>query len=201
MKLVFLAHTAMGGDFVVGSHQLAKVLARKGHQVIHIGAPLSIPHLSLLASKPFVRRRLKRWMRGGELIDGVTDVAPLTALPGRVAQYSAALAGAYSRHMLAGPLQGLAALGLDTADCVILDDPRFVGLATRKPGRTLIYRATDLYAQMHRDPDMVEIEGIICARADVLVADRSLRRSAHPISPHRALLTMRNFLNCSGSAP
>ena len=41
MKIAFLSHTAMGGDFVVGSHHLATALAARGHDVLHMSAPVT----------------------------------------------------------------------------------------------------------------------------------------------------------------
>jgi len=178
MKLVFLSHTAFGGAFVVGSHQLAKALARVGHEITHVSAPLSLPQLGLLLRQPVVRRRFHRWWRGGEIIDGVRHVAPMTLLPWHLARHTASLAGSYSRRILTSPRQGLGSLGLDDADAIILDDPRFVGLASRLSRSQLIYRATDLYAQMRRDPTLDDAERLVCERADALIA------TSEPVASH-----------------
>ena len=178
MRVAFLSHTAMGGSLVVGSHQLAKALASDGHDVVHISAPLSIAHLALLAREPFIRTRLRRWLAGGEKIGGVLDIVPFTWLPWHAARLSVTLMNSYSRRMLGAPRHGIGSLKLDTADCLIVDEPRLLGLANRKPGRLLIYRATDLYALMRSDSSIVDAERAICRRADLLVA------TSEPVAIH-----------------
>jgi glycosyltransferase involved in cell wall biosynthesis len=178
MKLVFLSHTAFGGAFVVGSHQLAKALALAGHEVTHVSAPLSLPQLGLLLREPVVRRRFQRWWRGGEVIDGVRHLAPMTLLPWHVARHTASLRGSYSRRILISPRQGLGSLELQNADVIILDDPRFVGLASLLVRGQLIYRATDLYAQMRRDPTLDDAERLVCEYADALIA------TSEPVASH-----------------
>ncbi len=178
MKLVFLSHTAFGGAFVVGSHQLAKALVRAGHEVTHVSAPLSLPQLGLLLREPVVRRRFRRWWRGGDVIDGVRHLAPMTLLPWHLARHNASLAGSYSRRILTSPRQGPGSIGLQDADAIVLDDPRFVGLASRVFRGQLIYRATDLYAQMRRDPTLDDAERLICEYADALIA------TSEPVASH-----------------
>ena len=35
----------MGGNFVVGSHHLATAFAARGHEVLHVSAPVTPAHL------------------------------------------------------------------------------------------------------------------------------------------------------------
>ena len=186
MRVAFLSHTAMGGSLVVGSHQLAREFAREGHDVSHISAPLSIAHLGLLLWEPFIRMRLRRWLAGGESIGGVLDMVPFTLLPWHAARLSRRLMNSYSRHMLSAPMHGVGALKLDAADCLIVDEPRLLGLANSKRGRLLIYRATDLYALMRSDPSIVEAERALCSRADLLIA------TSEPVAAHLRRISGRN---------
>jgi hypothetical protein len=45
MNIVFLSHASLGAGFVVGSHQLAKSLLKKGHAVSHVSSPVSLLHV------------------------------------------------------------------------------------------------------------------------------------------------------------
>ena len=87
MKAAFLSHTAMGGDFIVGSHHLAKAFVTRGHDVLHVSAPVTPAHLLRLGDA-FTRRRFARWMRGGSDFAGVRDVVPLSLLPWALAKRS-----------------------------------------------------------------------------------------------------------------
>jgi hypothetical protein len=169
MRLAFLSHTAMGGPFVVGSHQLAASLAASGHRVQHVSAPITPAHLIRLRDS-FVRARAMRWARGGADIRGVADVVPLTLLPWALARAWAPLRSGYSRYMLAGPTRSASRLRLDDSDALIIDEPRMLGLARRKAQRPMIYRATDLYAVMRHDRSILHAEETLCREADAVVA-------------------------------
>jgi teichuronic acid biosynthesis glycosyltransferase TuaH len=170
MKITFLSHTAMGGDFVVGSHHLAASLAARGHEVLHVSAPVTPAHVLGLADD-FVRTRLARWWRGGETLRQVRDVVPFSPLPWAMARAHPALMHAHSRAMLAAPLRGVGSLRLAQADQLIVDEPRFVGAAlSRSSQATLTYRATDLYAAMRGDARIAEAERELCRHAAAVVA-------------------------------
>lgn len=170
MKIAFLSHTAMGGDFVVGSHHLAAALAARGHDVTHLSAPVTPAHV-LGLKDAFTRRRFARFLRGGDIHHGVRDIVPLALLPWALARRSPALMRAHSRWMLAAPLRGVRSLRFAQADQLIVDEPRLFGAALPRSTRaTLAYRATDLYAAMRGDPRITDAERILCRRADVIVA-------------------------------
>jgi glycosyltransferase involved in cell wall biosynthesis len=172
----------MGGAFVVGSHHLAKSMAVAGHHVCHVSPPLSLAHCGLVFTQHLTRSRFKRWLKGGELIGGVRELAPFTFLPWNICRSTKSLSYAYSRYMLAAPWRPLTGRDMATADCVLVDDPRFVGLARTVSGGKLIYRATDLYSQMRKDPSIDRAERIMCQIADVVVA------TSVPVAEHlRAL--------------
>ncbi len=167
MKAAFLSHTAMGGDFVVGSHHLAKALAARGHEVLHVSAPVTPAHLLKLRD-PFVRRRFARWARGGADVAGVRDIVPFSLLPWALARRSRPLMALHVATLLASPVSTIRSLRLPSTDCLIVDEPRLAGLIGPKP-KILVYRATDLYAQMRGDVRILEVEREICRRADVLI--------------------------------
>jgi hypothetical protein len=178
MRIAFLSHTAMGGDFVVGSHHLAAALAARGHDVLHVSAPVTLAHVLGLRDG-FTRRRFARFLHGGETHHGVRDIVPLALLPWALARTRPALLHAYSRWMLAAPLRGVRSLQLAQADQLIVDEPRMLGAALAHTSRaTLAYRATDLYAAMRGDARITDAERILCRRAEVIVAT-SERIAAH----------------------
>jgi hypothetical protein len=170
MKIAFLSHTAMGGDFVVGSHHLAAALAARGHDVMHLSAPVTPAHV-LGLNDAFTRRRFARFLRGGETHHGVRDIVPLALLPWVLARRNPALMFVHSRWMLAAPLRGARSLQLAQADQLIVDEPRMLGAALACPSRApLAYRATDLYAAMRGDSRIIDAERILCRRAEVIIA-------------------------------
>jgi hypothetical protein len=170
MRIAFLSHTAMGGDFVVGSHHLASALAARGHDVLHLSAPVTPAHVLGLRDG-FTRRRFARFLRGGDIQHGVRDIVPLALLPWALARTRPALMRAHSRWMLAAPFRGVRSLQLAQADQLIVDEPRMLGAALARASRaTLAYRATDLYAAMRGDPRIADAERILCRRAEVIVA-------------------------------
>lgn len=170
MKVVFLSHTAMGGSFVVGSHHFARAFAGAGHTVTHLSAPVSFAHIALAAYDGFTRTRVLRCARGGQDFDGVQDVVPLTLIPWKLVHFFPWLMNSCSTLTVTAPFRGFTMRTVRRADWLIVDDPRLVGIATRKTTGRLMYRATDLYAEMNHDRTIVEAERILCARADVLVA-------------------------------
>ena len=167
MKAAFLSHTAMGGDFVVGSHHLAKSLAARGHEVLHVSAPVTPAHLLRLRDA-FVRRRFVRWARGGGDFAGVRDVVPFSLLPWALARRGRSLMAMHVATLLAAPAATIGSLRLHDADCLIVDEPRLAGLIGPAP-KFLAYRATDLYAQMRGDGRILDLERDLCRRADVLI--------------------------------
>jgi teichuronic acid biosynthesis glycosyltransferase TuaH len=170
MSITFLSHTAMGGDFVVGSHHLATALASRGHEVRHVSAPVTPVHLLNLGDR-FVRARMRRWWRGGEQLGGVHDVVPASPLPWALARLHPALMRAHSRCMLARPGRGIGSLRVGESRHLIVDEPRFLGLAlAARRDATLTYRATDLYAAMRGDPRIADAERELCRHAAVVIA-------------------------------
>ena len=185
LRLTFLSHTAMGGPFVVGSHQLAKALAKRGNSVVHISAPLSPAHLSLTFGDAHARLRWRRWLTGGALVNGVREVVPLTALPWSLLRNSVRGWKVYSGCLFESPFRRISYQQLRSSDCILIDEPRFVGLLGGLREVPIIYRATDLYAQQRNDPTIEAAERMLCARADVLLA------TSEPVAAHLTALSNR----------
>jgi glycosyltransferase involved in cell wall biosynthesis len=160
----------MGGAFVVGSHHLAEAFHRCGHDVTHVGAPISPVHVLLALKDPFVRARVRRWFSGGKVFDGVRDFVPFTWLPWGVARTHPGLMKAFSRCMLSSPSHPFRFSALSQTECLLVDEPRFAGLVERHLHLPIVYRATDLYASMRNDPKIIDAERLMCRHATALVA-------------------------------
>ena len=128
--VLFLSHSHDNGVFKVGSHHLARELARMDLQVAHVSTPFSMAHALFARSQP---ERMKR-AREGVRIDtnGVKHLIPGSLLP---AQYSTA---AYLVH-------AMKAVGMERPDIVFVDQPLMLCKMLFETGATTIYRPTDLY--------------------------------------------------------
>ncbi|MCB1929983.1 MAG: glycosyltransferase [Rhodocyclaceae bacterium] len=178
MKILFVSHTPMGGSFVVGSHHLARAMTAAGHAVAHLGPPVTPAHVVKFGDH-FERQRLLRWFRGGEIIDGVLDLTPASAVPwalarrlpwdtyrlyGRCASWSAR--ALLRRH------------GFSRPDVVFVDEPRLGWLVEGCVEATVVYRPTDLYASIRADDSITEAERRLCARARHFIA------TSAPVADH-----------------
>ena len=68
MNILFASHTHLQSPFVVGSHHLARQLARQGHNVLHMATPVTPWHL-LGHNRAEGWIRIKRAMKPGVLIE------------------------------------------------------------------------------------------------------------------------------------
>lgn len=170
LKIVFAAHTSMGAPFVVGSHHLARQLARLGHRVAHLSTAITPAHAARL-NKPDVRERFKTWGRGGvSMEERLTDCVPLAFLPWPVAGRLVTP----RRNPALWTVPSLASLvarcGASPVDLLLVDQPRFSGMDRLLKPRIVIYRPTDLYAEFYPDPGTRAAERQIAHRADGFVA-------------------------------
>jgi glycosyltransferase involved in cell wall biosynthesis len=135
---------------------------------------VSPAHLLAAIGDEFARARVLRWWRGGDVAAGVKELVPFTWLPWAVARLARPLWMAYSRMI------GVSS-DWNASCCLIVDEPRFVGLVA-KTNCVVVYRATDLYAALRDDQTIVAAEKVLCERAQVLVA------TSEPVAEHlRAL--------------
>jgi teichuronic acid biosynthesis glycosyltransferase TuaH len=168
MRIVLAAHSALGGTFVVGSHHLARELARAGHTVAHVSTPITPAHL-LKHRDPEVAHRVAVYRAGGvRTADGVLNWVPMGLLPWPLSRRFVPRANPL---LACAPRLGayLAAAGFDRPDALIVDQPKMVGIERLLRPVRLVYRATDLYAQMLGDPRVLDAERALCRQADVLI--------------------------------
>ncbi len=178
MKILFLSHTAAGGPFVVGSHHLSRAMARLGHEVAHLSPPITPAHL-LHARDPFVRRRVARGLGGGEILGGVTDLVPFSLLPWALARRLGDVPQrAFSRVMMRSVRRQLDRHAMLSPDLVLLDEPRLCGLLELFPQARVVYRPTDLYAEIRADRSILRAEEDLVARAHAFIA------TSEPVASH-----------------
>jgi glycosyltransferase involved in cell wall biosynthesis len=194
MDILFASHTHMGGTFVVGSHQLARALARDGHRILHLSTPVSPFHLPRIFADPELRGRLRRLGRDGTGTgrDRVEQIVPLALLPARppmvTAQRNLALA-----TMLPSVTSMMDRAGFPRFDLVLVDQPMFVGIQDRMATDLLVYRPTDLYAEMRRDPRVTAIERALLANADAVVStSRAVDERMAALAPALPRLVLEN---------
>ncbi len=178
VKVLFISHTSAGGPFVVGSHHLARSLADQGHEVVHLGPPVTPAHMSLLGGA-FDRKRFARCLAGGERLNDVVDVIPFSPLPWGLACRMATVPHlAYGRFVLPSVRRQLAAHGMLKPDLVLIDEPRLASLLPAFPGARVVYRATDLYTGTRGGPWVREAEMFTVAQAHRFIA------TSEPVADH-----------------
>lgn len=177
MNILFLSHTPMGGPFVVGSHHLARGMARLGHRVAHLSPPVTLAHLLRLGS-PFERERMKRWIRGGAFIDEVLDLIPASPLPWAATRLLGDPGEIYGTLARGSVTRLLARHRMNRPELVLIDEPRLYFVARRFDAARIIYRPTDLYAAIRRDDSIVEVERRLCRLAHGFVA------TSEPVAAH-----------------
>jgi hypothetical protein len=163
LQIALLSHSSMTGPVRVGSHHLARELARRGHVVSHTSTPVTVAHV-MKARQADVRVRARRALRPVRDPDGVVHAVALAPLP--------------LRPTRAGPI---GAIGRATArriatrvrhhhpgggDQVRVDQPLRGEAACHVGARALVYRPTD----MHSAGRTAEAERRLVPQVDAVVA-------------------------------
>jgi glycosyltransferase involved in cell wall biosynthesis len=170
MKIVFASHTYLSSVFVVGSQQLARILARAGHTVWHLSAALSVAHLPFALFNRDYRIRARLALLGSRLVEpGLWESVPLTLAPWSVLRRIPNP----ERHYLRGfrAIKKTAQeLGFDRPDLLLLDEPRLSHVLTALAPRVAVYRPTDIYCELKGDPTLRDVERRLLARVNGVVA-------------------------------
>lgn len=166
MKVVLLSHTARTDVFRVGSHHLARELARAGHDVTHVSTPVTPGHLVRVRERD-VRRRLALAVMPARDEPGVTHRVAVAATPlgGRTAGLG---------RRTCGPLLAAAVRRGGAPDVALVDQPLFGDVLDRLGPRTVVYRPTDV----HPDGPLHDAERDLVRRADGVVATSEVVRSS-----------------------
>lgn len=157
-RVLFVSHSADGGTFKVGSHHLAREIARTGADVAHVSTPWSKVH-RLLGRGDQSRRNLAT---RGPIVDenGVVHACSQTLLPSRLSF------GTYLEPLLRR-------IGFQDPDLVLIDQPLMDSNYLRSLGKTRIYRPTDLYAggaARSQGRILPQVHGVVATSLPVLEA-------------------------------
>jgi hypothetical protein len=169
MKVVFASHTFFSPVFVVGSHHLARSIARAGHSVWHVSSAFSLLHLPFALARQDYRTRARLAASDGRLVEpNLWESVPLTLAPWPLLRR---LATPEAGYLLAvRSLQKQAArLGFERPDLLLIDEPRMASLIATLAPRRVIYRPTDVYRDLKGDPTLVGVERRLLPRVDAVV--------------------------------
>ncbi len=140
-RVVMLCHTDAGDTFRVGSHHIARELARRSHEVLRVSLPNSALRRvvrsgsrSLTSITPFKRRT---WRDEDRVMHLELDLpAPLGRGPRTIRNaMNLICAQTILRVLPWNPTQ--------TTACIV-DDPRFFGVCSLLPFYNFVYRPTDI---------------------------------------------------------
>ena len=192
LSIVFASHSPLGGPFVVGSHHLARELARAGHAVAHVSVPISFGHVVRL-HRPETRIRFGVWLRGGKRCEsGIFEYTPFTFFPWPLAVRSK---GRSNLMLVTAPkiAKVLRRAGFSKIDFLLIDDPRFAGIERLLRPGTWAYRATDLYHQFPGRHDITSAETLLARGADILIAtSKPVQDYLGTLAPGRSLHLIEN---------
>lgn len=177
MKILFISHTASGGPFVVGSHHLAKALAAMGNEVLHLSPPITPAHL-LRMGDPFERTRVARWISRGTERQGFLDIVPVSPIPWGVAKALGNPYKFFGRAVQQSALRLLRHHGFSKPDLIVVDEPRLGSVAETLGCGRIVYRPTDVYAELRMDPSIVDAERALASIAHRFVA------TSEPVAQH-----------------
>jgi glycosyltransferase involved in cell wall biosynthesis len=169
VKILFLSHTYIGGNFKVGSHHLAVQLKRLGHEVLHVSTPISPFHI-FRANHNAVWERFLIAVRGLDCRNGVDQMVPWSIIP--LAAKESSVVRRWLWLLKFKTLErAIRKRGYADVDLLIVDQPLFAGVLSLLRASTVVYRPTDLYGQMAKDASYIhECESRILDMADYVVA-------------------------------
>jgi glycosyltransferase involved in cell wall biosynthesis len=169
MKVVFASHTFFSPVFVVGSHHLARALARERHRVWHVSSAFSVLHLPFALTRQDYRARARLAGSDGRLVEpNLWESVPLTLAPWPLLRRSATPEAGYLLAVRSLRQQA-ARLGFDRPDLLLIDEPRMSTLVTTLAPRVVIYRPTDVYRDLKSDPTLVGVERRLLSRVDGVI--------------------------------
>jgi glycosyltransferase involved in cell wall biosynthesis len=181
MKIVFVSHSFYSPYFVVGSHHLARQMARRGHAVWHIS---SIPVFHLVNPRHDYRERVKRFFRG--VVDVEPNLKEAVIRPLLPWQITRIFLQSDNYFVKLSDVEVLARSypELREVDILIVDEPRLSGIEQYIHAPSIYYRPTDLYADLKNDKCIQDAENAFLAGCKGLIA------TSEPVLER--MLTLRN---------
>ena len=168
MKIAFVSHSFYGPYFVVGSHHLARQLARRGHSVWHISA---IPWFHLLnVSRSDYSVRMHRFFQG--IIQQEANLKEAVIRPLLPWQMTRGLLNYGNLFLDLSDIRWLVRMHPDLRDIdvLIIDEPRLNGIEKYIHAKSIYYRPTDLYVDAKNDSRIQDAEAALLAGCQGLVA-------------------------------
>ncbi len=173
MRIVFASHSPFDEFLVVGSHHLARELSSAGHEVLHIGPPITPLHFLLMNRGPYWRRVVTALSGPKQIQTRLTSMDPVSLVPWQLARHGLAAENRFVQYSnIALLLRDLRKMG--EVDYLLIDDPRMVGIERIVKPRALFYRPTDLYADLKTDPSITRAEQLLLSRCDGVIATSQL---------------------------
>ncbi|MDB8558552.1 glycosyltransferase [Turicibacter sanguinis] len=174
MKILFLSHTYIGGNYVVGSHHLAQKMYEKGHEVYHVSTPVTLFHKLLIKDKKKLDLA-KKYTEEINKDDGVKNLIPLGILPWKLAKFLFIVSN--GKVNLASKLINKVKIPKEF-DCVFIDQPIFYGIEKKITAKKWVYRPTDVYPLLANDKSLYKLE------KKVLLKCSSVICTSNPVKKH-----------------
>lgn len=156
----------------VDSHHLARHLARRGHEILYLSAPISPFHFLQRQNWRHKWRRLMRYGGSGrEVAERLRAIVPFSWLPAQI--QGSASAGAALERSLRATTPSLPALirrlGFSTPDALMIQSLYYAQLPEILPGVPVIYRMTDDFEHFPGMPHaLLRAEAPLARRAKVV---------------------------------
>lgn len=183
LKILFLSHTYIGGDFVVGSHHLSKSLSEMGHDVYHMSTPISLFHL--LLKKNYLKFKLAlKYNYEMKKDTGVKNLIPISLMPWSLAKYI---------YIVSKGKLNLSSIIINKIpkdfDVIYMDQPTFLGVEKKIGYKKLIYRPTDVYPVIRND------ETIELLESKILNVSNSVVCTSEPVKKYIQNLGFKGKIN------
>jgi glycosyltransferase involved in cell wall biosynthesis len=170
INIVVAGHSHFGAPWMVGSHQLALAWARAGHRVLHLSPPIT-PWHAVRVADPLVRGRYRSAIGGVQRVEaGLMNWVPLGLLPWVWGAHLYRYLGTSLPSCTVGLVSALRRAGFQAPDLLVVDHPQFYNLdLVLSPGRVL-YRGSELFAEIHNRRIVNDIERALITRVDCVIA-------------------------------
>ncbi|MBM7036282.1 GumK N-terminal domain-containing glycosyltransferase [Vibrio ulleungensis] len=184
MNILFLSHTFIGNKYVVGSHHLAKQLAKQGHKVMHIPHPWSQLHQ--------FKRGPREAFLSGEIEPNLWQFQVGGWLPSKWHTMGFSYAS-HSRTLAKAISQLAEENNIPHFDVCFVDDPVFQKAIQHLDCRKVIYRPTDIYTEMPKGAAYKQVEQKLIEQADHVVATSEAIVKFHQLNDQQASVLNNGF--------